>query len=236
MNARNCCLSNSTSARDSAPKGTLVWDGWLRLFHWALAGAVAMCVYTGLFGGFEAMDWHQWGGFTVLALVLFRLLWGLAGPATARFSDFLRGPRTVLTYLQTLSPGQAPQRRGHNPLGGWAVVLILLVVGLQGVTGLFTTDDLFVEGPLYDLASDSWARLANQIHGLGPWTVGGVVGLHLLALAVHRGVFKERLLGAMVSGRRPEYTGEDIKRRPLLGGGLMVLAAGAVWAMLTYLP
>ena len=82
MNARNCCLSNSTSARDSAPKGTLVWDGWLRLFHWALAGAVAMCVYTGLFGGFEAMDWHQWGGFTVLALVLFRLLG--ASPAPRR--------------------------------------------------------------------------------------------------------------------------------------------------------
>ena len=176
------------------------------------------------------------GGFTVLALVLFRLLWGVAGPATARFSDFLRGPGTVLAYVRALSPGRAPQRRGHNPLGGWAVVLILLVVGLQGVTGLFTTDDLFVEGPLYDLASDGWARLANQIHGLGPWTVGSVVGLHLLALAVHRGVFKERLLGAMVSGRRPEHTGDDIQRRPLLGGGLMVLAAGVVWAVLTYLP
>jgi hypothetical protein len=53
---------------------------------------------------------------------------------------------------------------------------------------------------------------------------------------VHRGVFKERLLGAMVSGRRPEHTGEDVQRRPLLGGGLMVLAAGVVWAVLTYLP
>src|SRR6056300_994418 len=74
------------------------------------------------------------------------------------------------------------------------------------------------------------------VHGLGPWTVGGVVGLHLLALAVHRGVFKEHLLGAMVSGRRPEHTGEDIQRRPLLGGGLMVLAAGVVWAVLNYLP
>ena len=229
-------MNKPTDGKAGAQPGTLVWDGWLRLFHWALAGAVGVCVYTGLFGGFEAMDWHQWGGFTVLALVLFRLLWGLAGPATARFSDFLRGPGTVLAYVRALSPGQAPQRRGHNPLGGWAVVLILLVVGLQGVTGLFTTDDLFVEGPLYDLASEGWARLANQIHGLGPWTVGSVVGFHLLALAVHRGVFKERLLGAMVSGRRPEHTGEDIQRRPLLGGGLMVLAAGVVWAVLTYLP
>ncbi|NBQ11154.1 MAG: cytochrome B [Gammaproteobacteria bacterium] len=235
-NARNYFLNKPTDEADHAHQGTLVWDGWLRLFHWTLAAAVGVCVYTGLFGGFEAMDWHQWGGFTVLALVLFRLLWGMAGPATARFSDFLRGPGTVLAYLRALGPGQAPQRRGHNPLGGWAVVLILLVVGLQGVTGLFTTDDLFVEGPLYDLASDGWARLANQIHGLGPWTVGGVVGLHLLALAVHRGVFKERLLGAMVSGRRPEHTGEDVQRRPLLGGGLMVLAAGVVWAVLTYLP
>lgn len=141
-------MNKPTDGTDSAPKGTLVWDGWLRLFHWALAGAVGMCVYTGLFGGFEAMDWHQWGGFTVLALVIFRFLWGIAGPATARFSDFLRGPGSVLAYVRALSPGQAPQRRGHNPLGGWAVVLILLVVGLQGVTGLFTTDDLFVEGPL----------------------------------------------------------------------------------------
>ncbi len=217
-------------------RGTRLWDGWLRLFHWALASAVAVCLYTGLFGGFEAMDWHQWGGYTVLTLVLFRLLWGLLGPETARFTDFLRGPRTIAAYLKALRAGQAPQRRGHNPLGGWAVLLILGVLGAQAVSGLFTTDDLFVEGPLYELASEAVARLANQLHGLGPWTVGGVVGLHFIALLSHRFALGERLVGAMLTGRRPERTGEDITGRPLLGALLLALAAFGVWAVVTQLP
>ena len=85
-------MNKPTKGTDQAQPGTLVWDGWLRLFHWALAAAVGVCVYTGLFGGFEAMDWHQWGGFTVLALVLFRLLWGVAGPPRRALAISSGGP------------------------------------------------------------------------------------------------------------------------------------------------
>lgn len=240
MKTRSVILNRESSPRSAdrqvAERGTRLWDGWLRLFHWSLTGAVAVCLYTGLFGGFEAMDWHQWGGYTVLTLVLFRLAWGLLGPETARFGDFLQGPSAVAAYLNALRSGTAPQRRGHNPLGGWAVLLILGVLGAQAVSGLFTTDDLFVEGPLYELASEAVARLANQLHGLGPWTVGGVVGLHLLALLAHRFALGERLVGAMFTGRRPEKTGEDVQGRPLLGALLLGLAGLAVWTLITQLP
>ena len=124
-----------------------VWDAPVRLFHWLLAVLVAVSVSTGYIGG-NVMRWHVWSGCAILGLLIFRLLWGFAGSTTARFAHFVRGPRAALGYARGLlsrSPSHTP---GHNPLGGWMVLLLLASAALQAGTGLFSNDDIATEGPL----------------------------------------------------------------------------------------
>ena len=52
----------------------VVWDLPTRLFHWTLVVLVIAQWLTAEESG--TMDWHVWGGYAVLTLVLFRLLWG----------------------------------------------------------------------------------------------------------------------------------------------------------------
>lgn len=214
-----------------ASTGARIWDLPLRLFHWALAIAVAVSLYTGLTGGFEEMDWHQRSGYVVLGLIAFRLLWGFAGTRYARFRSFLRGPGPVLAWTRDAVRRSPPESVGHNPLAGWTIVLLLLALGVQAVTGLFSSDDLFVEGPLTHLVEGETVSFATSIHAWGQWTVGILVGLHLLALLVHRFLFGERIILAMITGRRrdlPAHAGIHGNRVP----AALVLAAAvaaAVW-------
>lgn len=214
----------------------LVWDWPLRLFHWVLAVTVALSLYTGLTGGFELMDWHQRSGFVVLALLAFRLLWGLVGSHHSRFASFLRGPAAVLSWVRAALRGAPPVAAGHNPLAGWMILLLLLALTVQGVTGLFATDDLFVEGPLVWLVDGDTASLMTGVHSWGPWTVGGLAGLHLLAIAVHRLWFREPLIAPMITGRRRGLApGAGIEsQRSLAAIACLALAAGLVWLVVTW--
>jgi cytochrome b len=217
--------------------GVRIWDLPLRLFHWSLAIAVSISLYTGLTGGFEEMIWHQRSGFVILGLLGFRLLWGLVGTRHARFATFVRGPGVVLEWIRgTLAQRQAPWS-GHNPLAGWSIVALLAALLVQSVSGLFASDDLLTEGPLTHLVSNEGVSRATAIHAWGQWTVGGLVGLHLLALLIHRFVLGERITAAMITGRRRDLAaseGIDGHRLPLA----LVLAAVtviAVWWVVTRL-
>src|SRR5262249_12671645 len=112
----------------------LVWDLPTRMFHWLLVVLVALQFATAEFHLLD-MRWHFWFGYATLALVLFRVLWGVFGSQTSRFADFVRGPTAVWGYLRSLAP--APKPIGHNPLGGWSVLAMLTCLLLQSVTGLF---------------------------------------------------------------------------------------------------
>lgn len=222
------------SARDDEPdtaSRTRVWDLPLRIFHWALAAAVAVSLYTGLTGGFEEMDWHQTSGYFVLGLIAFRLLWGFVGTRHARFGSFLRGPGSVLAWVRGALRRSPPHAAGHNPLAGWTIMLLLLALGVQAVTGLFSSDDLFVEGPLTHLVEGETVSRATSIHAWGQWTVGILVGLHLLALVVHRFVFRERIILAMITGWRSDVPAAQGIRSHRLPVALVLAAtvAAAVW-------
>ena len=218
-------------------RGTLVWDAPLRLFHWLLAATIAVSLYTGLVGGFEEMDWHQRAGYVALGLIGFRLLWGVFGPRHARFTSFVGGPGRALAYARAMASRRPPRQAGHNPLAAWTICLTLLAIGVQAVTGLFATDDLFVEGPLFHLVDADTASPMTTVHHWGQWTVGGLVALHLVAIAVHRFAFGERIVGPMITGRSadlPPGDGIDGQRLPLA----IVLAgavAGLVWYVVTQL-
>lgn len=118
-----------------------VWDVPTRLFHWALVGLVGYLWWTGENG---PMEYHMLTGYAVLALILWRLMYGLIGSTTARFTDFVKGPSAVIGYLKTAfgKGGNAGAKRyvlGHNPAGGWMVVLLLLLVLSQAGTACSPT-------------------------------------------------------------------------------------------------
>ena len=130
----------------------LVWDLPVRLFHWLLVMLVIVSFVTGELGG-TWMQIHLWSGYTILGLLLFRLAWGFIGGHHARFSSFVRGPNAVRRYARTLWDRSAPRHLGHNPLGGWSVLAMLLLLLFQVATGLFANDDIFTQGScrLYSL-------------------------------------------------------------------------------------
>jgi cytochrome b len=128
------------------PRFIMVWDFPTRLFHWLLVIFVIISFVTGNIGG-NAMQYHEWSGFTILTLLLFRLVWGFVGSRESRFMTFIRGPSAVVRYATTLLRSDSTRHIGHNPLGGWSIIAMLFALLLQAGTGLFANDDIVTEGP-----------------------------------------------------------------------------------------
>jgi cytochrome b len=109
-----------------------VWDIFIRIFHWSLVIAFAIAYFTSE----EENAWHIYAGYTVLGLIIFRILWGVIGSQHARFSDFVCSPRGVYNYIRELHAGSAKHYTGHNPLGGWMVIALLSTLLIVTVSGL----------------------------------------------------------------------------------------------------
>lgn len=206
-----------------------VWDLATRLFHWLLVLLVAGAWLSYKYGD-VTMTWHKWNGYAILTLLLFRLLWGAIGSSTARFGDFVKGPRSVLRYLRD---GARAPALGHNPAGGWSVLAMLGILVVQAGAGLFTTDDIIVSGPLKFLVSADTAAFLSSLHRLGYYLLLGLVALHLAALAFHRLAHGENLVRAMISGKKcPDQVppGACAEMRPLwLAALCLAVAAFTVW-------
>jgi len=181
---------------------TIVWDLPLRIFHWVLVLLVISQVVTATIGG-NVMEFHALGGYTILTLVLFRILWGFAGGTHARFGDFLRGPRAVASYAHMLMKGVVATHRGHNPLGGWSVMLMLVSLLVQAVTGLFANDDVMMEGPLAKHVSGDARAMFTAIHDINAGILLTLVSLHILAVLFYLLRRKQNLIGPMFTGRKP---------------------------------
>ncbi len=184
---------------DNASKTTVrIWDLPTRLFHWLFAASVIGAVVTVKVGG-NWMDWHLPLGVTALVLLVFRLIWGFTGSRYARFANFLRSPAQTLAYLRT-KHGVEPA--GHNPLGGWSVMALLLVVGIQAFTGLFATDEILTQGPLNQFVSGDVANIMSSIHRFNEKPLFILVGLHLVAILVYA-IKGTRLVPPMLTGDKP---------------------------------
>jgi cytochrome b len=176
-----------------------VWDAPVRLFHWALVLLFAFMFFTGKVKG-DWMEWHMRSGYAILALILFRIVWGFVGSHHARFASFLRGPGACWAFARKLLSRAPAPSAGHNPLGGWMVVFLLLALLFQVVTGLFANDDILWEGPLASLVRKEWS---DRLTGWHYWNFNLLLvlaGAHILAVLYHWLFMKENLIGAMFTG------------------------------------
>lgn len=169
-----------------------VWDLPTRLFHWTLAALVTGSFVSVKLGN---MVWHGRLGYAVLALLLFRLVWGFAGGGYSRFSAFVRGPGSVMAYLRGASHGP-----GHNPLGALSVLAMLAALLFQASSGLFTNDDIAFEGPLSHRVSGALSSLLTTWHRLNENILIALVVVHVAAIVYYRLRLRQDLIGPMLTG------------------------------------
>lgn len=218
------------SEPNALPQTVPVWDLPTRLFHWILVALMIVQWLTAESDG--AMQYHVWGGYAVLTLVLFRLIWGFAGSETARFSHFVRGPGAALDYVKALLRGETPLYLGHNPMGGWSILALLTLLLIQAGTGLFANDDITFDGPLSGWVSRSMSNWLTTVHKVNFNLLLLVIAAHISAVLFYLLVKRENLIHPMLSGRKhlPLKQAEAAPRMvsPWLGLAVLLVAAVAV--------
>lgn len=174
---------------DPPPAEVKVWDPLVRIFHWSLAALFLGTYLTG-----DEIEWmHIRMGYAIAALLAFRLVWGVIGTRRARFTDFVKGPRTVFAYLTSLAAGRAPRYIGHNPAGG--AMILMLGVSLIGscVSGYLMSAD-----PLWG------AKWIEEVHEAFAHLSLGLVVLHVAGVVVSSVLHGENLIKAMITGRKKQ--------------------------------
>lgn len=171
-----------------------VWDVPIRLVHWLLVALIAFSWWS---AEYDHLDWHIWSGCAILTLLIFRLLWGFVGSSTARFTSFVRGPKSVIRYVR----GSQWSGIGHTPVGGLSVVALLLVLSIQVGLGLIAEDeDGIYFGPLAHFVSTDTSDTARAIHALNFDLLLALIALHIGAILYYRLFRGRQLTRAMITG------------------------------------
>lgn len=172
-----------------------VWDALVRILHLGFITGVAAAWFTRHASG----PWHEWIGYAVMAALALRLPWGFAGPPSAQFRRFVLGPAATLRYAHRLAGGHAPRYLGHNPLGAWMILTLLLLLAIITFSGWLSTTDRY-----WGIA---WVM---NLHLWSTWALLGLVPLHV-AGAIHASIrHRENLIAAMIHGRKPAASADDI--------------------------
>jgi cytochrome b len=202
---------------NATSRGILVWDLPVRLGHWLMVGGFALAWLTG-----DSEEWrlvHVFAGGTVVGVALFRLVWGLVGTRYARFVDFVRGPHAAIEYVKSLL-GPRPQHCvGHNPAGGWAIVLLLALALLTGATGWFAYQE--IDGELFE-----------EVHEALASTMLAIVGIHIAGVIVGSLAHHENLPRAMLTGFKRGEIGDAIAgSRPIAAAALLAWVVAVAWLL-----
>lgn len=222
-----------------------VWDLPTRIFHWTLVSLVTVLWISGEFGGLDIsaelplagqvfysnMDIHALAGQSVFVLIIFRLLWGIWGSTTARFSHFIRHPRAIVEEAKQLLKGQTPETTGHNPLGGAMVVLLIAILLGQSLSGLFSSDDLFYEAPLAGLVSSEISSMITGWHHSLFGLLQALILIHIAAIFYYL-VRGKNLIRPMVVGKTETADTEGLSIKPLWLGAVSLALAAAVLLVL----
>lgn len=177
----------------------LVWDFPTRIFHWSLALSFLGAYLSSESERYQAI--HLGLGYVFLALIVFRLIWGMFGTVYARFSSFSFSPQAVLAYLQALRQGQAPHYLGHNPAGAIAIFLLLGLGLLIGVSGAALDWELWEN--LEDLFAETHEIAANFMLV--------IIFAHILGVMMSSYLHKENLARAIVTGYKQGEANQGIQ-------------------------
>jgi cytochrome b len=180
-----------------------VWDLPLRLFHWLLFSAVATAAVSGFLLPLNWLNLHLAAGTAVIALLLFRLVWGFTGSTFSRFRSFLFSPSQTLAYLKGILAGTAPHHDGHNPVGAVMIFSLLGCLALIAATGLLALGGAEKQGPLRAFASFAAGSAAREIHALAAYALLVLVAGHIAGVIVESRRSGINLARAMVTGRKP---------------------------------
>ena len=209
-----------------------IWDLPVRLVHWSFVVLVGAMWWTAETGRLKI---HLTLGIVTLGLVIFRLLWGLFGSDTARFSAFVKGPAAIRAYLAGLRNGTAAPMIGHNPLGALSVIALLGALGVQVALGLFAQDtDALFSGPLNSLPFVTWelGGVLTELHEAFFNVLLALVALHIAAIAYYRIAKRDNLIKPMITGERTIDDEVEAPRIAPLWKALVcaaIAAAVALW-------
>ena len=185
-----------------------IWDPFVRVFHWSLAGAFIVAYVS----EDDFLDIHTFAGYTVLTLVALRLIWGFVGTRHARFTDFVRPPGEAIDYVKESFLGKAKRYLGHNPAGGLMIVALLLSLLITTLSGIATLGAEEGAGPLAGVmgsASHAVGEAVEEIHEFfANFTLLLVFG-HLIGVLFESVVHRENLVRAMITGDKPLRDGES---------------------------
>jgi len=233
--------SGGASAQSSRPgkrpadRVVIVWDAPVRLCHWLIAVLVAAAYAT---WRLNWMDWHGWIGSLLLALLIFRLLWGFFGSDTARFSRFIASPRIAWRHLAHILRDRGPDRQiGHNPAGGWMVLLLFALLLGETLTGVYVDNDIVNDGPLSGVTPAPVANAIEALHAIIWDVLLAAIILHVAAIAGYAVVKRHNLLLPMITGRKALPVGRPPPRLAgLARAGVLLAASGiAAAALIKYL-
>lgn len=210
-----------------------VWDAPTRLFHWTIVILIAVSYFS---MKFDYVQVHYLSGYTMMALLLFRLCWGLFGSETSRFRKFMRSPADGFRHLADFPKREPDREVGHNAAGGWMVLFMLLVLAVQVGSGLFAGDPVEGGGPFVDQIARAPQKLLSTIHSINFNVILGLIVLHVVAILAYAIIKRHDLVRPMITGKKrlPANT-----RQPRFASSLLalVIVAGAglfVWALVSF--
>lgn len=172
-----------------------VWDLPIRLFHWLLVICIIGSLISVNLGG-NAIEWHAYFGYSILTLLIFRILWGFVGSKHARFASFLPTREAIFNYLQ----GKSPRYLGHNPIGALSVFALLLVLSVQVITGLFVDDEIAFQGPLAKYVPNFLVSILSEIHEGNQVLIYTLITIHIAAIWFYKRFKGDNLIKPMLVG------------------------------------
>ncbi|HET9428243.1 MAG TPA: cytochrome b/b6 domain-containing protein [Allosphingosinicella sp.] len=200
-----------------------IWDLPTRIFHWLLVVLLPFQWWT---AEEDRLDLHVIGGLLILALLVFRIFWGLFGSSTARFANFVKGPRAIISYLH----GRSANVIGHNALGAVSVVALLGLLSIEVTLGLFAGDEDGLEsGPLSHLIDTDLSETMADLHEDAFDVLLVLTGLHIAAILFYALIRRKNLVGPMVTGwGRGGKDAVEMERAPLWRFLIALVAAVAI--------
>ncbi|MEY2688278.1 MAG: hypothetical protein RL375_2476 [Pseudomonadota bacterium] len=203
----------------NAPAATgkvLVWDAPVRVFHWLMVAC-----FAGAWLSAESERWrllHVTLGYTMVGLVLFRLVWGLIGTRHARFASFVRGPAAVQRYLAAIAQGRPEHHTGHNPAGALAILALLGLTLMIGASGWANYNEV-------------GGDVVEELHELAANAMIALIGLHIAAVLLSSKLHGENLVAAMISGRKPGAPQDGVRSAWTSVAAIMLVAVLGFWVL-----